>query len=162
MTRDDGVRAAVVAVPAEATFVLRQRVLRPHQRVEDMGLRGDDNPSTVYLATLAADDAVTGCVRLEQVSCPWRSIASEGRGRDSGWQLRAMAVDESRRGEGLGRALVAAAVAHAARHGGGFLWCNARTTAAAFYQRAGFSVDTAPWDDPQIGPHVGMSRRVGA
>lgn len=146
---------AVHAVPAAATYALRQRVLRPHQRVEDMALPGDDDPSTVYLATRADDGTVTGCLRLQQVPCPWRD-------ESRAWQLRAMAVDEAQRGQGLGAILVAGAVDHVARAGGGLLWCNARLAAVPFYARAGFVVVTDPWDEPPIGPHVGMRCEVPA
>lgn len=145
---------AVRAVPAAATFALRQRVLRPYQRVEDMGLPGDDDPSTTFLATLGDDGSMTGCVRLQRVRCPWRPLAANA------WQLRAMAVDASRRGHGLGAALVAGAVGQVARAGGGLLWCNARVAARAFYERAGFGVVSEPWDELHIGLHVGMLREV--
>lgn len=141
------------AVPPAATYALRQRVLRPHQRVEDMAQPGDDDPSTVHLAVLSADGTVTACLRLQRVDCPWR-------GEPAGWQLRAMAVEESHRGQGQGAALVEVAVAHVARAGGGLLWCNARTPAQAFYERAGFVAVTDRWDEPDIGPHVGMLRPV--
>jgi len=146
---------AVRAVPPAATYALRQRVLRPHQRVEDMGLPGDDDPSTVYLATPPDDGTVTGCLRLQPVPCPWRD-------ESRAWQLRAMAVDEVWRGQGLGATLVAGAVDHVARAGGGLLWCNARIAARSFYERAGFVVVTEPWEEPHVGPHVGMWREVPA
>ena len=43
---------------------------------------------------------------------------------------------------------------------GGVLWCNARTPARAFYERAGLVVRGAEWVDPEIGPHVVMWRRL--
>jgi len=46
--------------------------------------------------------------------------------------------------------------------GGGLLWCNARVPAVAFYERAGFEVRGEPWDEPHIGPHVAMLRRVSS
>jgi len=150
------VHVSVSPVPASATFALRHRVLRPHQRVEDMGLPGDDDPSTVYLATLAVDGSVTGCLRLQRVPCPWRPVAADA------WQLRAMAVDASRRGHDLGAALVAGAVDQVARAGGGLLWCKARLAARAFYERAGFTAVTELWEEPHIGLHVGMLREVPA
>lgn len=146
-----GVQVAVV--PAAATFALRQRVLRPHQRVEDMGQPGDDDPTTVHLATLSDDGTVTGCLRLQPVPCPWlESVAP--------WQLRAMAVDDSLRGHGHGVALVREAVEQVAAAGGGLLWCKARVRAQGFYERAGFSAVTDVWEEPPIGPHVGMLREV--
>lgn len=157
------VQVSVSRVPAPETYALRQRVLRPHQRVEDMGLPGDDDPSTVYLVTPADDGTVVGCLRLQRVACPWRALPGDDRrDADDAWQLRAMAVDENWRGHGLGAGLVTGAVEHVARSGGGLLWCNARLAAQAFYARTGFEVVAGPWEEPRIGLHVGMVREVPA
>jgi len=51
-------------------------------------------------------------------------------------------------------------VQHVADHGGGLLWCNARSPAVAFYRRAGFETRGDEWVDPEIGPHVAMERAV--
>ncbi len=36
------------------------------------------------------------------------------------------------------------------------MWCNARVTAAGFYERTGSTVVTGLFDVPPIGRHVGM------
>lgn len=151
-----GVRTRVESVQPEATFALRQRVLRPHQSVAEMALSGDDDPATLHLGAVDESGEVVGPLRLELVACPWLSERSEA------WQLRGMATAEHVRGRGIGAELVAAAVRHIAEHGGGLLWCNARIAAEAFYARAGFAATEHRWDDPQIGPHVGMVRDVEA
>ena len=43
-----------------------------------------------------------------------------------------------------------------AARGGDLVWCDARVTAAGFYERMGFATVTAPYDKPPIGPHIGM------
>ena len=67
-----------------------------------------------------------------------------------------MATDPAVRGSGAGRALLAAGLAGVATRGGDLVWCDARTTAAGFYERAGFTVVAGPYDKPGIGPHLGM------
>ncbi len=151
-----GVGVRVAVVPAATTYTLRQQVLRPHQSVAAMALAGDESPATVHLATLEEAGAATGVLRLQPAACPWRP------GRADAWQLRGMAVAEHLRGRGLGGALIAAAVEHIAERGGGLLWCNARARAEAFYARAGFLAVDARWDEPHIGPHVGMILEVAA
>lgn len=151
-----GVQTRVEPVPAEATFALRQRVLRPHQSVAEMALAGDDDPATLHLAAVEETGEVVGTLRLEPAACPWFPE------RHAAWQLRGMATAEHLRGRGVGAELVAAAVRRIAEHGGGLLWCNARVPAESFYARAGFAVTEHRWDDPQIGPHVGMVREVPA
>lgn len=71
-----------------------------------------------------------------------------------------MATADGWRGKGVGAQVLAAALEHVEAAGGGLVWCNARTPAARFYERAGFQVIGEPWDDPEIGPHVRMWRAV--
>jgi len=151
-----GVKARVCPVPAEATFALRQRVLRPHQSIAEMALPGDDDPSTLHLGAVDEAGEVVGALRLQPAVCPWYPS------RPDAWQLRGMATSADLRGHGLGAELIAAAVRHIAVSGGGLLWCNARVPAEAFYARAGFLATDNRWDDPLIGPHVGMLREVSA
>jgi hypothetical protein len=37
------------------------------------------------------------------------------------------------------------------------VWCNARTPARGFYERAGFAVEGEEFELPEIGPHVLMT-----
>jgi GNAT superfamily N-acetyltransferase len=71
-----------------------------------------------------------------------------------------MATAEGWRGRGVGARVLAAVVDHVSSRGGGLLWCNARLPAVAFYERGGFEVGGDPWDEPHIGPHVAMRRRI--
>lgn len=68
-----------------------------------------------------------------------------------------MATDPARRGTGLGRMLVEAAVEHVAGRGGDLIWCNARIGAEGFYSRLGFQTVTDPFDVQETPEaHVGM------
>ena len=51
-------------------------------------------------------------------------------------------------------------VQHAIAHGASRVWCNARTTARALYERAGFVVASDEFEPPQIGPHYRMELAV--
>ncbi len=141
-------------MPAEATYALRQRLLRPHQAVEELCLPDDDDPDTGNFAVLSEAGIVVATAVIRRERCPWRAE------REDAWRLRGMATEPARRGQGLGAAVLNAALAHVAMAGGGLVWCNARTPALAFYQRAGFSPHGDEWDEPQIGPHVRMWREV--
>jgi predicted GNAT family N-acyltransferase len=136
------------------TRPLRHRVLRPHQRLEEVGLPGDDKADSGHFA--AFDDLgeiiATGVVIRE--APPWSPDLAPA------WRLRGMATAEGRRGEGIGRAVLDAAVAHVADHGGGLLWCTARLPAVEFYRHAGFETQGEPWEEHVIGPHVAMVRPV--
>ncbi|WP_158604513.1 GNAT family N-acetyltransferase [Nocardioides mangrovicus] len=75
-----------------------------------------------------------------------------------GWRIRGMAVDPAHRGRGLGTQVLTALLAYADDHGGGIVWCHARTGARSLYERAGFVAVGEEWADPDLGPHLRMER----
>lgn len=145
-----GLDFRVEQVLSWVTLPVRQQVLRPHQTVAELRQADDDGPLTANFAAYAGDEVIgTATVRAED--SPWK---------EPGWRLRGMATVEQCRGRGVGRALLDRVITHVSELGGGLLWCNARIPAVAFYQRAGFATRGEPWQDPQIGPHILMSRPV--
>ncbi|HUS62156.1 MAG TPA: GNAT family N-acetyltransferase [Acidimicrobiales bacterium] len=141
-------------VPASETFALRHRVLRPHVTIDEVALPGDDDADTGHFAAYDESGNVIGTATVRRESPP------EEWGEPEGWRLRGMATEESLRGQGIGAAVLGAAIAHVAEHGGGLFWCNARMSALTFYERAGFVTRGEMWVDPDIGPHIRMWRRV--
>lgn len=140
---------SVRQVPAESTHVMRQRILRAHQNLEEMDYPGDRDAETVHFGAFAGQELV-GIASIYQQ--PW--------GRDprpGDWRLRGMAVHESWRGAGVGTALLAACAKHIDSRAGKRLWCNARTPACGFYEGFGLSVQSEVWDGGSIGPHVDMA-----
>ena len=137
------------AVRATDTEALRRAVLRPG---DPRPLPGDTDPSAVHLG-LYDGDALLACgnVRPDQAPFPTDGPA---------WRLRGMATAPDRRGQGLGAQVLTGLLEHAAAAGAEVVWCNARTPARTFYERAGLQVWGQEWVDPEIGPHVVMWRRV--
>ena len=135
-------------VDAEVTSDLRGAVLRPNGG--EIAWAGDEDAATFHLAARTPDDRVVGVVRFSPAPCPWRPLAA------APWQLRGMATDATVRGSGAGRAMVEDGLLRVAARGGDLVWCDARTSAAGFYERLGFTVVTDEFDKPGIGPHVGM------
>jgi len=78
------------------------------------------------------------------------------------WQLRGMAVEADCQGAGIGRGLLHFAEKALASRGIACLWCNARITAIAFYQRNGWIVISSEFLIPDVGPHVRMCRKLEA
>jgi GNAT superfamily N-acetyltransferase len=146
----------VERVEAARTFPLRQRILRPHETLEELALPGDDDPDAGHFAAIDDDrdarepGAVIGTASVRRDPPPWALDDT------TAWRLRGMATEEGRRSEGVGGAVLSAVIDHVAAHGGGLLWCNARTPAQRFYERAGFTTRGESWVDPVIGPHVVM------
>src|SRR4028119_554982 len=121
-------------VAADVAHDLRRAVLRPGGG--DVVWPGDDDPATFHLAARNPAGRVVGVVRFSPAPCPWRPETR------AAWQLRGMATESAVRGSGAGRALLAEGLARVAARGGDLVWCDARTTAARFYQPGGFPVGT--------------------
>jgi GNAT superfamily N-acetyltransferase len=135
-------------VTAAETAALRREVLRSGRPGV---LPGDDQPA-FHVGGYDGDELVgTGNVRREPA--PWAPD-------EPAWRLRGMATAPARRGQGVGRLVLDALVAHCQGQGGGVLWCNARTPAQRFYERAGLQTRGERWEDPEIGPHVVMWREL--
>jgi GNAT superfamily N-acetyltransferase len=145
---EPGIR--VDRVDAAATYPLRQRVLRPGRPPDAARFAIDDEPSTASFAARTADGEVVGTAIVYPEPCPWLPD------RPGAWRLRGMATAPDLRGRGIGSRLLRTALAHVAASGGVLVWCNARVPARRLYERAGFRTHGAPWDDPEIGPHIAM------
>jgi predicted GNAT family N-acyltransferase len=138
------------AIAADETRPLRQRVLRPHQTLEELVYPGDEASDTVHLGAFAGEVLVAIASLYHE--------APRDRDDARAWRLRGMATAPEVRGGGYGGAVLEACLEHARAHGANFIWCNARVPVAGFYRRYGFRVEGDVFDLPGIGPHVHMSR----
>jgi GNAT superfamily N-acetyltransferase len=136
---------AVRAVDPAQTRLLRQRVLRPHESVQE--LASHEPPGVHAVGAFDGDELIAvGFV------CP--------DGGPGEWRVRGMATVPEHRGRGVGAAILAALVEHARAQGATRVWCNARTPALSLYARAGFEPESDEFDIPGIGPHVVMARAL--
>jgi GNAT superfamily N-acetyltransferase len=145
-----GRRVVIRRARIEEVLVLRHAELRPGRPRASACFEGDEAASTRHFA---AFDAATG----EALACvsfmrrPWR--------RRPAYQLRGMATRADLVRRGLGRALLRFAErVLRAEPGPRILWCNARLEAAAFYRKLGWTVASEPFEVPDVGPHVCMTR----
>ena len=145
---------------------LRQAILRPHQRVEDVGFAGDGSPDAAHFCAAETAGHIVGVASVVQEPPPWPLPASPTSAgpwvtRTTGWRLRGMAAAGEWRGRGVGSALMSAVIDHVAARGGGLLWCNARLPAVGFYEHHGLRTIGDQWEEPFIGSHVAMWMDVG-
>jgi predicted GNAT family N-acyltransferase len=140
---------SVEQVPVWLVLPLRQRILRPHQRVAEAVFEGDTTGT--HFAAFEPDSTIVGVASLLRESSEDEPYC---------WRLRGMAVDEARQQSGIGGAIISGVVDFVARNGGGLLWCNARLSAVGFYQRFGFVEVGEVFEEPIIGPHIQMERPV--
>jgi ribosomal protein S18 acetylase RimI-like enzyme len=142
----------VEAVDAEAVRPLRREVLRPGQPAEHLVYDGDESPETLH-AAVVQEGRIVGVVSIMRDGHPRTP-------RPGDWRIRGMASSPSRRGEGIGTALLDRCLAHAREHGGRRIWCNARVHARTLYERAGFIVEGERYEIPTIGAHYLMTREL--
>jgi hypothetical protein len=115
-------------------------------------------PAAPGTAARSGDAAQNGAVAPHERPAAPRGLARSTPGE--AWRLRAMATHPQWRGRGVGAAVVRAVTDHVAAQGGSLLWCNARLGARRFYERAGLTTWGEVWQEPVIGPHVVMYKRV--
>ena len=142
----------ITRVPVPATHALRHAVLRPHQSPDQMAFAGDDHPDAGHFAAVVGGETA-GVVSVTPEPRPGDDLPGQ-------WRLRGMATADGHRGTGVGSKLVAAAVEHCRGRGGRVVWCNARTSAAGFYERHGFARVGGEFELPDVGPHVVMTREL--
>lgn len=143
--------ARVAQVDADSGRALRIAVLRPHEPGAARMYPLERDAATLHFAALGPAGEV-----LSVGSAMAEAHPREPRTGD--WRVRGMATTPDRRGEGLGAAVLASLEDAARERWAQRLWCNARSGARRFYERAGFTVEGEEFELPQIGPHYLMSR----
>ncbi|WP_177191463.1 GNAT family N-acetyltransferase [Nocardioides luteus] len=118
-------------------------------------MAGDDHPDVVTFAARDVDGCVIGCAGLFPEPCP---DLPDHFGQ--GWRIRRVATAPEWRGRGVGAALLAATITHAADRGPGLVWCNATPSGACLFAREGFEQIGEPWVDPEFGANVRMWREI--
>jgi predicted GNAT family N-acyltransferase len=143
----------VAVVDASTTRPLRRAVLRPSWP-EDATMHGDQYPDAVHFAVLDGEAVVSACLVLPR---PYPRRPHE----PDAWQLRGMATAQAYRNRGLGAQLLAAVFDHLNSLSAHIVWCEARTSAMAFYARHGFQVDGPEFLHEETGiPHYHMWRAL--
>jgi GNAT superfamily N-acetyltransferase len=143
-------------IRAAETRPLRQRVLRPNERVADLAWPHDDDAET-YHAGIFEDGQLVAIGTIHPAPPPAEHFAGHV-GCERAWRLRGMATSPEHRGHGYGAAIVRACIQHARAHAGALVWCTARLPAVAFYERLGFRKHGDVFESPSApGPHFVMS-----
>lgn len=146
-------------ITAEETIAVRWPILRPGFPRETAIFPGDELPTTQHFGAFTDDGRLVGVASIYLAPLP-DAPADLATPADKVWQLRGMATLPEVRGAGHGAALVAACEEAARAAHAAFLWCNARTSAAPFYEKQGWAILGAEFDIPTVGPHFRMWRNL--
>jgi GNAT superfamily N-acetyltransferase len=144
----------IEVVPGSSTRALRRAVLRPGWP-EDAAMHGDDNPDAVHIGAFDDDGSLVGtCLVLPRPFPRQPDLPGA-------WQLRGMATAPERRSTGIGARVLSAAEREVARRGGHLVWCEARTTAVAFYRQHDYAIDGPEFSHAETGiPHFLMRHAI--
>ncbi len=137
-------------ISAEETIAIRWPVLRPGFPRETAIFAGDELATAKHFGAFDGRTLV-GVASIYLVPLPERANVAPA------WQLRGMATLPEVRGRRWGCALLDACVTHARVERAALLWCNARTSAAAFYAKHGWQIVGTEFDIPTVGPHFRMA-----
>jgi GNAT superfamily N-acetyltransferase len=128
----------------EEILNLRHEVLRAGRPLESAHYPGDEAGAGAHWGAWSGGE-LASCVSLYTADGP-------------STQLRGAATAPQWRNQGIGEALMRAAIAawwsdtSAPRD----LWCNARVAAITLYERLGFIAEGERFEFPQVGPHQRM------
>jgi ribosomal protein S18 acetylase RimI-like enzyme len=135
-------------VDVEEVYPIRSQVLRPGQPIESCHYV-EDSVDDVFHLLLEQDGVAAGIASFYPESHP------EFNGVNS-WRLRGMATVPEVRGLGLGKELLEEGLKQCEKRGANVLWCNARSSAVAFYRKLNFDIKGEEFMIKNIGPHFLM------
>lgn len=144
-------------VEVEAIRPLRHSVLRPGLPFETTIFEGDDEPTAYHVAAFK-DDEIVGVGTM--IKRPWTGKDSEIAADKDAYQVRGMAVSDRSRGTGAGKLVLDTLEAKSSELGVNVIWCNARASAAGFYQKAGWQIAGDMFEIPGVGPHFVMVKAL--
>ena len=156
MARHDSLHLERLA--AEQVQPLRTKILRPHfEEGELCEFPQDHHHDTAHYGLVDQDSAAQAAVTFIHNKCPEKPDVEA-------IQLRGMCVHEAMQRQGLGERLLEGALGQLAV---GFpaakiVWCNARLSAADFYEKMGFERIGEVFEVDEIDPHVVMWRKLPA
>ncbi len=110
---------------------LRRQVLRPESHSDDGVIYAEDEATTTATYGCLVDDALVSVGTIMEADHPLTPALGD-------WRIRGMATADGYRNRGCGQSILEELLMHARRCGGRRVWCNARSEAVAFYERAGF------------------------
>ncbi|MDV5143135.1 GNAT family N-acetyltransferase [Streptomyces sp. SBC-4] len=142
----------VAFASVEEILDLRQRVLRPGQPRASALTDADLLPDTFHLAARTDSGELGACATFSTEPLP-DTPALAPFPPEGVWRLRKLASDPTVRGQGFGKAVLAAGLDACAARGGRLAWCSGRLAAAGFYQHHGFTAVGDQYTVPGIGQH---------
>ena len=137
-------------ITSEATFSVRNPVLRPNLPVETCRFEGDNLSTTMHFGYFH-DEMLVGIVSVfEKSNSNWQF--------EKQIQVRGMAVLEEFQKKGIGEKLMQSVIRLAKENQKELIWFNARKNAVPFYERLAFHIFGTAFEIEGVGTHFVMYR----
>ncbi len=134
------------------TLGIRKAVLSVDDFEASYNFEGDTDQDTFHLGAFV-DNSLVSVASFYFVRNPEFNI-------DNQFQLQGMATLENYRKQGLSRELLNVAFPIIKQNFCNLVWCNARVTAAPFYEKLGFHTQGEEFEVDGIGKHILMYREI--
>ena len=121
----------VLLISSRDAVDLRRQVLRPESESDDGVVYAEDEAATTATYGCFVDDALVSVGTIMEADHPLTPAVGD-------WRIRGMATADGYRSRGCGQSILDELLRHARAADGRRVWCNARSDAIAFYERAGF------------------------
>lgn len=141
----------IIKIDSNATYSVRQDVLRKGKPIETCYFNGDDDATTTHFG-LFLEENVIGVVSVYKVNNP---IFTE----NNQFQIRGMAVLPEFQGKGFGEQLLKEAEKYCLKEQADLIWFNARDKAISFYKKSGYEIIGKSFDIPHVGIHFVMHKK---
>ena len=135
------------------TLSLRNEVLRPGKDISECIFDSDDAPDTRHFGAIDTQNNIVGIVSVYRSGNP--SITGI-----NPYQIRAMAIRSTCRGQGLGSSLLTSAENYAKSRSSTLIWANARSSVIGFYTQSGYSLASDEFVIDGIGPHYLVTKSL--
>lgn len=139
-------------ITAEATFSVRNPVLRPNLSVETCRFEGDNLSTTTHFGYFE-EEILVGIVSVfEKTNSNWQS--------NKQIQVRGMAVLDDFQKRGIGEKLMQSVIKLAQENQKELIWLNARKNAVPFYEKLNFHKHGTAFEIEGVGTHYLMYRSI--
>lgn len=140
-------------ISAEATYPIRQVVLRPGKPVEEVYFSGDTAITSFHLGAFLNGKLLGVASFMKNSNPAFQSLHQ--------FQLRGMAVLPEAQGLGIGKVLLLnGEQVFKEKWESGLLWFNARESAVQFYEKFGYHTYGDFFEIPNVCIHIVMYKEI--
>ena len=140
-------------ISSNATYIVRNPVLRPEQPIESCIFEGDDLETTSHFG-LFINDELIGVVSVFKNNSSIFNVENQ-------FQIRGMALLQQHQKKGYGTLLVKHCERFIISQKSNLIWFNARKNAVPFYEKLGYNKIGNPFSIADIGIHYVMKKEIG-